>query len=120
MDEIHLRLLKAIQANPQATQRELSESLGVSLGKAHYCLRALVDKGWVKAHNFRANPTSSATLPVDAPRIDAKARLTVRFLRRKLDEYDVLRAEIDLLRREVEAWKGNERSCAPATPINTP
>ena len=101
MDEIHLRLLKAIQANPQATQRELSEALGVSLGKAHYCLKALVDKGWVKAQNFRANPNKLGYAYLLTPAgIDAKARLTVRFLRRKLDEYDMLRAEIEELRRE--------------------
>ena len=101
MDEIHLRLLKAILANPQATQRELSAELGVSLGKANYCLRALVDKGWVKAHNFRANPNKLGYAYLLTPAgLDAKARLTVRFLRRKLDEYDVLRAEIEELRRE--------------------
>ena len=103
MDEIHLRLMKAIQANPQATQRELSETLGVSLGKANYCLRALVDKGWVKAQNFRANPHKLGYAYLLTPSgIDAKARLTVRFLRRKLDEYDILRTEIEELRREAE------------------
>jgi EPS-associated MarR family transcriptional regulator len=101
MDEIHLRLLKAIQVNPQATQRELSEELGVSLGKAHYCLRALVNKGWVKVHNFRANPNKLGYAYLLTPAgVDAKARLTVRFLRHKLDEYDLLRAEIEELRRE--------------------
>ena len=95
--------MKAIQANPQATQRELSEALGVSLGKANYCLRALVDKGWVKAQNFRANPNKLGYAYLLTPSgIDAKARLTVRFLRRKLDEYDMLRAEIEELRREAE------------------
>jgi EPS-associated MarR family transcriptional regulator len=101
MDEIHLRLMKAIETNPQATQRELAEALGVSLGKANYCLRALVDKGWVKVRNFRANPNKLAYAYLLTPAgIDGKTRLTVRFLKRKLDEYDLLRAEIEQLRRE--------------------
>lgn len=101
MDEIHLRLMKAIESNPQATQRELAESLGVSLGKANYCLHALVDKGWVKVRNFKANPNKLAYAYLLTPAgLDGKARLTVRFLKRKLDEYDLLRAEIEQLRRE--------------------
>ena len=87
MDEIHLRLMKAIESNPQATQRELAEALGVSLGKANYCLRALVDRGWVKVRNFRANPNKLAYAYLLTPAgLDGKARLTVRFLKRKLDE----------------------------------
>jgi EPS-associated MarR family transcriptional regulator len=117
MDEIHLRLLKAIQAKPQATQRELSEELGVSLGKAHYCLRALVDKGWVKAHNFRANPDKLGYAYLLTPAgLDAKARLTVRFLRRKLDEYDVLRAEIEELRREAGEGESVARAAREKSP----
>jgi EPS-associated MarR family transcriptional regulator len=101
MDEIHLRLLKAIEANPQATQREFSESLGVSLGKANYCLKALVDKGWVKVNNFRANPRKLAYAYLLTPSgIDAKARLTVNFLRRKVAEYEILKCEIEALQAE--------------------
>ncbi len=93
--------MKAIESNPQATQRELAEALGVSLGKANYCLRALVDRGWVKVRNFRANPNKLAYAYLLTPAgLDGKARLTVRFLKRKLDEYDLLRAEIEQLRRE--------------------
>ena len=103
MDEVHLRLLKAIEANPQATQRELSQALGVSLGKANYCLKALVGKGWVKVNNFRASPNKVAYAYLLTPRgLDAKAQLTVRFLRRKVREYESLRREIAELRREVD------------------
>ena len=117
MDEIHLRLLKAILANPQATQRELSAELGVSLGKANYCLRALVDKGWVKAHNFRANPNKLGYAYLLTPAgLDAKARLTMRFLRRKLDEYDVLRAEIEELQREASAGRTLARPASEESP----
>jgi len=101
LNEIHLRLLKAIETNPHATQRELAEALGVSLGKANYCLRALVDKGWVKAKNFRANTNKLAYAYLLTPAgLDAKARLTVRFLRRKITEYDALRVEIEQLQRD--------------------
>ena len=86
MNETHLRLLRVIEANPQATQRELAEALGVSLGKAHYCLRALVDKGWVKVRNFRASPNKLGYVHVLTRRgIEAKAQLTMGFLRRKVD-----------------------------------
>ena len=101
MNETHLRLLRAIEANPQATQRELAEVLGVSLGKAHYCLRALVDQGWVKVRNFRASPNKLGYVHVLTRRgIEAKAQLTVGFLRRKVAEYESLKCEIELLRQE--------------------
>ena len=101
MNETHLRLLRAIEANPQATQRELAEVLGVSLGKAHYCLRALVDKGWVKVRNFRASPNKLGYVHVLTRRgIEAKGQFTVGFLGRKMDEYEALQREIELLRQE--------------------
>lgn len=107
MEEVHLRLLKAIEANPQATQRELSQELGVSLGKANYCLKALVDKGWVKVNNFRASPNKLAYAYLLTPRgLDAKAKLTMRFLRRKVKEYEALRREIDELQQEVDGRAG--------------
>jgi EPS-associated MarR family transcriptional regulator len=119
LTETHLRLLRAIEANPQATQRELAEALGVSLGKAHYCLRALVDKGWVKARNFRASPNKKAYVhALTRKGLEAKAQLTVSFLRRKLEEYHALRAEIEQLQREVEPNKDTEQPCAPTSSAN--
>jgi EPS-associated MarR family transcriptional regulator len=110
LNETHLRLLRAIEANPQATQRELAEALGVSLGKTHYCLRALVDKGWVKARNFRANPNKLDYVHVLTRRgLEAKAQLTVSFLRRKVAEYESLRHEIELLRREAGLAESSAR-----------
>ena len=110
MNETHLRLLRAIEANPQATQRELAEALGVSLGKTHYCLRALVDKGWVKARNFRANPNKLGYVHVLTRRgLEAKAQLTVSFLRRKVAEYESLRGEIEMLRREAGLAESSAR-----------
>ena len=110
MNETHLRLLRAIEANPQATQRELAEALGVSLGKTHYCLRALVDKGWVKVRNFRASPNKLGYVHVlTRPGLEAKAQLTVSFLRRKVAEYESLRHEIELLRREAGLAESSAR-----------
>ena len=78
------------------TQRELAEALGVSLGAANYCLKALVQKGWVKLENFQNNPKKLGYLYLLTPMgMAAKTRLTARFLRRKLAEYEVLKIEIE-------------------------
>ena len=84
------------------SQRELAEALGVSLGAAHYCLKALVDKGWVKLENFQKNPKKLGYLYLLTPMgITAKATLTARFLRWKMAEYERLKAEIELLKAEM-------------------
>lgn len=104
MEEVHLQLLKAIEANPNATQRELSEALGVSLGKANYCLKAVIERGWVKVGNFKAHPHKLAYAYLLTPRgATAKAKLTTRFLKRKLAEYETLKREIAALKAEVGA-----------------
>ena len=80
-------------------QREISMALGLSLGKVNYCLRALIDKGLVKATNFRNNPNKRAYAYYLTPQgIEEKARVTIRFLRRKLQEHRELEAEIEQLR----------------------
>lgn len=100
--EIHLQLLRYLDTHPQVSQRELSEHLGVSLGKTNYCLRALVDKGLVKARNFKNNRHKRAYLYILTPDgLEAKARITARFLQRKLNEYEALKREIASLRKEV-------------------
>ncbi|MBT9591764.1 MAG: MarR family EPS-associated transcriptional regulator [Thiobacillus sp.] len=102
-DEIQYKLLKVLKENPGVTQRELATRLGVSLGKANYCLRALVEKGWVKMDNFRRNPNKMGYVYLLTPSgIEEKARITVRFLRRKIDEFEALQAEIKRLRAEVD------------------
>ena len=81
----------------------MSEHLGVSLGKTNYCLRGLVDKGLVKARNFKNNRNKRAYLYILTPKgMDAKARITARFLQRKMDEYERLKGEIDMLKAELE------------------
>jgi EPS-associated MarR family transcriptional regulator len=99
--EIHLKLLRYLEEHPQVSQRELAEHLGVSLGKTNYCLRALVERGLVKARNFKNSANKRAYLYLLTPKgIEAKARISVRLLQRKMEEYDALRAEIEQLRNE--------------------
>ena len=104
-DERHLRALRLLEQNPKMTQRELAEALGVSVGAANYCLKALVEKGWVKLENFQKNPNKLGYLYLLTPMgFSAKAQLTASFLRRKMMEYEALRTEIDQLRAEVDGW----------------
>lgn len=101
-DEAHFRVMRLIQAKPHLSQRELAQELGVSLGKANYCLQALVQKGLVKMGNFKNNDNKLAYSYLLTPSgIDEKARLTVSFLKHKLAEYEAIRNEIDELQREV-------------------
>ena len=99
----HYKLLKLIEANPVIQQREMAQAMGVSLGKANYCLRALVQKGLVKMDNFRRNDNKLAYSYLLTPSvIEAKARLTISFLKYKVAEYEAIRSEIDELRRDAE------------------
>jgi EPS-associated MarR family transcriptional regulator len=101
-DEIRYRLLKYLEEHPTATQRQVARALGVSVGKANYCLRALVEKGWVKVRNFRNSNKKAAYLYVLTPRgIEEKIDVTCAFLRRKRDEYELLAQEIERLTDEV-------------------
>src|SRR6266568_4816662 len=94
-DETRYRLLKYLEEHPTSTQREVAHALGVSIGKANYCLKALVEKGWVKVRNFRNSSNKSAYLYVLTPRgIEEKFEVTCGFLRRKRDEYERLEKEI--------------------------
>ena len=101
-DERQLNALRLLEDNPSMTQRELADALGVSLGAANYCLKALVEKGWVKLENFQKNPNKLGYLYLLTPvGLAAKTQLTARFLKRKLQEYEALKAEIEVLRAEV-------------------
>jgi len=97
-----LRLLREINKSPEMTQRELSSSLGISLGKVNFLLKALIEKGHVKVDNFKKSDNKSAYLYFLTPKgAEEKARITYRFLRRKLREYDELEQEIIRLKQEV-------------------
>ena len=109
-DELRLRVLRALEANPELTQRQLAAELGVSLGGVNYALKALMERGFVKADNFRKSGNKVAYLYVLTPRgVAEKASLATAFLGRKLEEYEVLRQEIKALKGEVgsdESGKG--------------
>lgn len=100
----HYRVLRLIQEQPEISQRELARVLGVSLGKTHYLLKALLDKGLVKANNFRRSDNKLAYAYLLTPSgIAAKVDLTRAFLRLKEDEYRAAREEVERLRRELDA-----------------
>jgi len=99
-----LSLLREINDNPQVTQRELSARLGLSLGKINYLLQSLIQKGFVKADNFKNSTNKIAYLYLLTPSgMEEKARITYRFLQRKTEEYESLAQEIRRLKEEVDA-----------------
>ena len=101
-DELRLRVLRALESNPELSQRQLAAELGVSLGGVNYALKALVERGFVKAGNFRKSGNKVAYLYVLTPQgVAEKASLATAFLGRKLEEYEVLRQEIDALKGEL-------------------
>ena len=107
-DDLKLKVLRALEQNPSLTQRQLSSELGVSLGGINYCLKALIDVGWVKAGNFARNSDKRGYVYLLTPQgINEKAALTSRFLKRKMVEYESIKAEIADLEREVAS---SERS----------
>ncbi len=100
-DSAILRVLRLIEASPALTQREMAREMGVSLGKANYCLRALLTTGFVKAQNFRRSSHKRGYVYLLTHEgVAAKAALTRDFLARKREEYDALRVEIERLEQE--------------------
>lgn len=100
--EAHYRLMNLLEKEPQLSQREIADRLGVSLGKVNYCMRALAERGLVKAGNFYRSKNKQAYLYKLTPAgIAEKARLALRFLRRKEVEHRALLKEIEMLRKEV-------------------
>ena len=91
----HFNVLRKINSKPEVTQRELAKELGFSLGKLNYCLKALKNKGLVKVKNFGRNPNKLNYIYVLTPRgITEKTKLTLNFMKRKMQEYDELKKEI--------------------------
>jgi len=112
-DPQRLQLLKLLQEQPQLSQRDLAQAMGVSLGKANYCLKALMDKGLVKFGNFRKNPDKSQYAYLLTPAgIEEKTRITMSFLKRKVAEYEALEKEIEALRGDLK----NRRIATEALP----
>jgi EPS-associated MarR family transcriptional regulator len=103
--ELEYRALKLLEQYPQITQRQLSKELGVSLGKAHYMIKALVEVGWIKLENFQRsdNKLGYAYLLTPAGVVE-KAKITRQFLQRKQREYQQLKREIEQLQIEVDEF----------------
>ena len=96
LDEIHLQVLRTVEARPELTQRQLAEELGVSLGKAHYCIKALIGKGLVKMGNFSHNQKKLDYAYLLTPcGMKSKAMLTAHFLECKAAEYAMLKRELE-------------------------
>ena len=100
-DKDRYELLKLLETQPELSQREIAKHLGISLGKVNFCLKALVDKGLVKARRFRKSTNKKAYLYVLTLKgIEEKSKVTVRFLARKQAEHRQLQEEIESLKAE--------------------
>jgi len=101
-EESRYKILKELEQDPDISQRELAKRLGISLGKTNFCLKALVEKGLIKAENFKNNTNKVGYLYLLTPKgIEEKVSLTQRFLKRKVAEYEALEKEIEQLRQDV-------------------
>jgi EPS-associated MarR family transcriptional regulator len=106
-DEVRYKLLKVIQLNPEISQRDVARELDISLGKVNYCLNALIERGLVKVANFKNSKNKSAYLYLLTTRgVKEKARVTGRFLKRKIQEYEALRTEIEAIRIDARREQG--------------
>ena len=106
-DELRLRILRLLEKHPEMSQREIARELGVSLGGVNYALKALIERGFVKAGNFGRSTNKSAYLYLLTPAgIAQKSALAATFLSRKLEEYEVLKREIKALKQEVKIGQG--------------
>lgn len=92
-----------LEESPTMTQRQLADELGISLGRLNYCLKALLDKGWIKIQNFRGSDKKLSYAYLLTPNgVAEKTLITGRFLRRKLEEYEQLKQEIASLQRALK------------------
>jgi EPS-associated MarR family transcriptional regulator len=115
-EDVTLRALRLIGENPRVSQRDIARQVGISVGAAHYCLASLAEKGLVKLGNFTASSNKRGYVYLLTPEgIDAKAQLTMRFLSRKMEEYEALKAEIAELEREagMESASGHLQRLEP-------
>lgn len=103
--DTYFRVLRILQDNPDLTQRELAQQLGVSVGGLNYCLKALMEKGWIKMHNFSHSKNKFGYMYLLTPSgIAEKAALTGSFLTRKMLEYEALKVEIEALKSELRPY----------------
>lgn len=102
-EDTKFRVLRLLEENPDLTQREIANRLGISLGGVNYCLRALIDKGLVKIQNFQGSDNKLGYAYFLTPKgIYEKSILAAGFLKRKMDEYEALKKEIEALEKEVK------------------
>lgn len=100
-DEYRYKILKALEMNPEISQRDLARELGISLGRVNFCLKALIDVGLLKVSNFKNNRNKLAYMYLLTPNgIKEKSLITERFLKLKMQEYEALETEINMLRSE--------------------
>jgi EPS-associated MarR family transcriptional regulator len=120
-DEYRYKILKILETKPEISQRELAKSLGVSLGKANFCLKALMEVGLIKATNFRNSQNKLAYMYLLTPTgIEAKSAITVSFLRSKLREYELLQLEISSLMQESNVELALNQNSASKLLLNLP
>ena len=101
-EEITHKLFTLLEQQPNLSQRELAKEMGVSLGKTNYCLKGLMEKGWLKARNFKNSNNRIAYAYILTPTgLSEKAKITARYLKRKVHEYETLKGEIEKLRQQV-------------------
>ena len=101
-EDIQFQVLRRLYETPDVSQRTLAKELGISLGSINFCFQALVDKGWVKMQNFSQSKHKMGYVYLLTPAgIAEKSKLTVKFLKRKVAEYEALHAEIDVLKSEL-------------------
>lgn len=102
-DEHRYKIFKLVEYNPKISQRQLAHELGISLGKTNYCLKALVEIGLLKASNFRNSKNKLAYAYKLTPKgIEERANVTLRFLKKKITEYEQLQKDISMLRQEAD------------------
>ena len=107
--EIRYRLLRILSEEPALSQRDMAQRVGVSLGKVNYCISELAKRGFIKIVRFKSAKNKIPYTYILTPRgIQEKAKLTVRFLRRKLVEYEEIKRQIAELARELDRENGSE------------
>ena len=108
-EDTYFRVMRILEEKPDITQREIAQKLGISTGGLNYALNALIDKGWVKIHNFSESNNKFGYVYLLTPSgVAEKVSLTSRFLQRKLQEYEEMKAEIESLRSELDCQGVNK------------
>jgi EPS-associated MarR family transcriptional regulator len=104
-EALRYQILKRLQDDPNISQRDLARSLNISLGKVNYCLKGLMEKGWIKARNFKNSKNKLAYAYILTPSgIEEKAKVTARFLKTRVEQYEELEREIEELRNEIRSY----------------